>query len=201
MKDLKNNIPQRTVSRSAERGISIIELLIVVAMVGLVTAFAVMKIAAAQRAVRLTNSAREFTGWLEKARLDSLRRHPMGTGEMASVQITSATTYTVTIDQNGDGTLDPARTIRIPANSGASFAGIAVPTTIRYNWRGRAVDAGGNLMNLAFRIQDASGSAAPVNINVTSAGDSSLGYNVNTSTVSISGGSTTANIKPKTTVP
>ena len=184
--------------KSGERGISIVELLIVVAMIAVVTAFAVTQIAGAQRAMRLTNSAREFTSWLDKTRLDSIRRHAMSNAEMASVTITSANSYRVTIDQNGDGTLDPPRTITIPGTHGATFAGIAVPLTIRYNWRGRPVDATGNLLTLAFRLEDASGN---INLlNLTSTGDASLGSNVNTSNVNVSAipGGNTANIKAKT---
>jgi Tfp pilus assembly protein FimT len=188
-----------------ERGVSIVEMLIVVCMIGIVTAFAVMQIAGAQRAMRLSNSAREFTSWLEKARHDSIRRHatfPVNVGDpdlRASVTITAANSYTVTLDQNGDGSLDPPLTITIPATHGATFVGISVPLTIRYNWRGRPEDVNGNLLDLAFSLQDASGNINP--INVASTGDMSLDSNVNTSTVSVSGVSSTSNIKAKTTVP
>ena len=191
-----NLIPLAT-RGSGERGVSIVELLIVVLMISIVTAFAVMRIGGAQRAMRLTNSARELAAWLEKARLDSLRRHPMSTAEMASVQIASANSYSVTIDQNGDGTLDPPRTITIPATHGATFAGIAIPTTIYYNWRGRPVDNAGNLLSFSFSLQDAGGSPPNI-INMTGAGDVTLGNNVNLGSVSIntSGGSN-ANIKAR----
>ncbi|HKR01182.1 MAG TPA: hypothetical protein VJT09_10940 [Pyrinomonadaceae bacterium] len=194
-------LPQHNCSQShaattsGERGVSIVELLIVVVMITVVTSFAVMQIGAAQRAMRLTNSAREFAGYLEKARLDSVRRHAMSNGEMASVTINSASSYTITIDQNGDGTLDPARTIQLPQTHGASFAGLTVPYTIRYNWRGRPVDSLGNSLNLSFRIQDGGGNSNP--INVTSAGDTSLS-NINTSTVTVSTVAGTSNIKGKT---
>ena len=199
MKEPDNSCSQRKARRSGERGISIIELMIVVVMIGVVTAFAVMQIAGAQRAMRLSNSAREFTSWLEKARLDSVRRHattPVSVGEpdlRASVTIASANSYTITIDQNGDGTLDPPRTITIPATHGAAFAGIAVPLTIYYNWRGRPVDSAGNLLELAFTLADGSGNSNPINLKST--GDTSVEANVNTSNVSVTPLSNTANIK------
>lgn len=193
-----NSFSPRVVKRSGERGISILEMLIVVCMIGIVTAFAVIRITGAQRALQLSNSSREFTAWLEKARLDSVRRHASG-GGMASVTIVSANSYNVVIDQNGDGTLDPARTITLPAANGATFAGINVPLNIRYNWRGRPLDTNGNLMNTNFTIQDADGNVNP--INVASTGDTSLGSNVSTSTVTVSGVSNSANIKLNTNVP
>ncbi len=185
-----------------ERGISVVEMLIVVAMIGVVTAFAVMQIAGAQRAMRLTNSAREFMAWLEKARLDSVRRHPMSSGEMARVEITAANSYTVYIDQNGDGALDPGRTVTIPASQGTTFAGINVPLKIYFNWRGRPEDNLGNRLSLSFSLQSATAGVAPVPINLTSAGDASLYDNINAAPVSITGGAGgTANVKTTTTIP
>jgi Tfp pilus assembly protein FimT len=197
MKEQNNNNHFLGVAgKSDERGISVVELIIVVAMIGVVTAFAVMQIGGSQRAMRVTNSARELAGWLEKARIDSVRRHAMTGGEMANVRIATSSSYVVTIDQNGDGILDPPRTITIPAVNNASFAGITIPTTIYYNWRGRTVDSSGNLVNHSFSLRDGSGNINPINL--TSTGDTSLGSNVNTTAVSVSGGSTTANIRAKT---
>jgi hypothetical protein len=162
-------------------------------MISIVAAFAVMRIGGAQGAMRLTNSAREFTGWLEKARLDSLRRHPTN-AEMARVTITSDNSYSVTIDQNGDGILDPARSVTIPATHGATFTGITIPTTIYYNWRGRPVDSAGNPLSFSFRLEDASGNTNP--ITMTGAGDVTLGNNINIGNVSLNTSvSSNANIK------
>ncbi|HKC62219.1 MAG TPA: hypothetical protein VKB86_01215 [Pyrinomonadaceae bacterium] len=196
MKDQNNNCLQRAAKESGERGASILEIIIVIAMISIVTTFAVMQIGAAQRAMRLTNSARELLGWLEKARLDSLRRHAMSNVEMASVTITSANSYTVTIDQNGDGTLDPARTITIPSTHGAHFTGLTFPTTIYYNWRGRPVDAAGNGLNLSFSLVDGVSPDNP--ITVTSGGDATLGTGVTLSPTTVTGVSPNSNIRPRT---
>src|SRR5437588_9541510 len=185
MRERNDNCHRRDSLRRGERGVSILEIVIVVAMISIVTSFAVMQIGAAQRAMRLTNSAREFLGWLEKARLDSLRRHAMSNVEMASVTITSANTYTITIDQNGDGTLDPARSITIPSTHGAHFTGLTFPTTIYYNWRGRPVDAAGNGLNLSFSLTDGVSPANP--ITVTSGGDATLGTGVSLSPTTVTG--------------
>jgi Tfp pilus assembly protein FimT len=201
-KERNKNYSRRAVEKSRERGISIVELLLVVLMMSIVSAFAVMRIGGAQRAMRLTNSAREFMGWLEKARLDSTRRHattPVNAGDpdlRARVTIASANSYTVLIDQDGDGALDPARTFTIPATHGATFAGIAIPTTIYYNWRGRSVDSAGNLLSSSFSLQDANNNTNLINL--TGAGDVTLGNAANVANVSISAGvSSNANIKMK----
>jgi Tfp pilus assembly protein FimT len=200
MKEQNKNYSQRAVEKSCERGVSIVELLLVVLMISIVSAFAVMRIGGAQRAMRLTNSAREFTGWLEKARLDSTRRHattPVNAGDpdlRARVTIASANSYTVLIDLDGDGALDPPRSITIPSTHGATFVNIAIPTTIYYNWRGRSVDSAGNLFGPSFSLQDANNN---VNlINLTGAGDVTLGNAANIATVTISTGiNANANIK------
>jgi prepilin-type N-terminal cleavage/methylation domain-containing protein len=194
MKEQNNDCSQSTARKSGERGVSIVEMLIVVVMISIVSAFALLRISGAQRAMRLTNSAHEFMAWLEKARLDSLRRHPMSNAEMASVTINSATSYSITIDQNGDGALDPARIFTIPGTHGAAFAGITIPTTIYYNWRGRPVDNSGNLLNLAFNLQDSSGNINPITL--SDAGDATLGNSANIGNVSINTEvSSNANIK------
>jgi type II secretory pathway pseudopilin PulG len=194
MKERDNSSSHIKGETSSESGVSIVEMLIVVAMIGVVTAFAVMQIGGAQRAMRLTNSAREFTSWLDKTRLDSVRRHASA-ADMASVKIDSANTYVVTIDQNGDGILDPPRTITFPATHGATFSGIAVPLTIYYNWRGRPVDALGNLLELSFSLRDASNNDNPINL--TSTGDASLGLNINAENVNVTKLDSTDKVKSK----
>lgn len=195
MKERNNNCLQRAARERGERGISIVEILIVALMILIVAAFAGMQIGAAQRSMRLTNSAREFLGWLEKARLDSLRRHAMSNVEMASITLNNNNTYTVTIDQNGDGTLDPGRTITIPNSNGARFSGITIPSTIYYNWRGRPVDSAGNQITLSFNLTD---TVNNVKINLSGGGDATLDNNTNMGSVSVSSVSTSANIKART---
>ena len=199
MKDLHDIKLARTGEQETERGVSMVEMLVIVVLISIVTAFAVMQIASAQRTMRLTNSAREFMNWVEKARLDSLRRHAMSSGEMASVTIASASSYSIKIDQNGDGALDPPRTITLPATHGATFSGVTVPSTVRFNWRGRPVDASGNPLNLAFSLRDANGNINPINL--TSGGDASLGQSVAADSVSVSEVNPSSNIKAKTSVP
>src|ERR1043165_1990119 len=196
MRERNNNPHHSEMKKRGERGVSIVEILIVTVMIMIVAAFAVMQIGAAQRAMRLTNSAREFLGWLEKARLDSLRRHAMSNAEMARVTLNNNNTYTVTIDQNGDGTLDTARTITFPSTHGARFTGITIPSTIYYNWRGRPVDSAGHPVSLSFSLTDSAGNVNQINL--SGGGDATLGSNANVSSVSVSNVSTSANIKAKT---
>ena len=129
-------------SPESDRGFSLLELFIVMTMLTIVTTFALMRFAQAQQGMRRANSARELIAYLEKARLDSIRRRAIVPAQMARVTINSASSYTIVIDSNGDGTLDPARTVNIPAGQG-TFTG-TMPKLIMFNWRGRTVDNANN---------------------------------------------------------
>ena len=96
------------------RGFSVIELLIVVSIISVVSGFAVMQITRARQVMIRENAALQFAGYLEKARVDSLRRHPMAAAQMAQVTIGDATSYSVTIDADGSG---PYRAIRASRQS------------------------------------------------------------------------------------
>lgn len=124
------------------RGVSIIELLIVVAMVSVLVGFALMQVAEARQDLARENAAQQLAAYLEKARLDSIRRFPSTAAQMAQVSIPDANSYSVTIDSNWDGTLDAPRVINLPAGSNLQFT--TFPRTIYFNWRGRTVDAAGN---------------------------------------------------------
>ena len=193
------NSSMRSAGPGDERGFSLLEMLIVIAMIAVVTAFAFMRIAEAQRAMRLTNATRQFTSYLEKARLDSIRRHADEVVQMATVTINSANSYSVTIDSNNDGALDPPFTINIPPQDGVLFNGIAFPTTIRFNWRGRTVDSSKNLIDLvSFDLKDSYGRSGGL-IKVTASGDTSINANANITSVSAS--NVSPSMRPRTGIP
>lgn len=125
------------------RGFTVIELLIVLSIISVLSGFALMQITRARQAMIRENAARQFAGYLEKARVDSLRRHATTSAQMAQISIIDATFYTVTIDANGDGALDAPRVVSLTAD-GLQLNG-PFPRTIYFNWRGRTVDAAGNV--------------------------------------------------------
>ena len=124
-------------------GFSVLELLIVVAMISVLVGFALLQITEARQDLARENAAQQLAAYLEKARLDSIRRHPSTTVQMAQITILDANSYSVTIDANWDGALDAPRVIRMPAGSNLQF-NAPFPRTIYFNWRGRTVDASGN---------------------------------------------------------
>lgn len=112
----------------SERGFTIVQSLVTVALVALISAFAVMAVGSARASMRLTGSTREFAGYLEKARSNAIRRN----GE-AVITILDETSYSVTMDFDADGTVE-TRTIRL--QQGVTFDGV-VGVTARFDWRGR----------------------------------------------------------------
>lgn len=153
------------------RGISIIELLIVVSMIFVISGFALMNISRARQVSVRSNVAREMTSYIEKARLDSIRRHSTTAAQMAQVTIVNSSRYSVTLDSDGDGTIDAARVINLPANSNLIFNG-PFPRSIIFNWRGRTVDNAGVLTTpSAISITNSYGASS---INLSTAGQSAL---------------------------
>ena len=122
-------------------GFSVLELLIVVVMAGVLAGFALTQISRAKQNMTRANAVRELTAYLEKARLDSVRRHATTSAQMAQVVIINANFYSVALDANGDGTIDAPRVIGMPADSNLTIQNGPFPRTVMFNWRGQTVDA------------------------------------------------------------
>src|SRR6266576_885046 len=68
------NTNQKTHQVRYQRGFSVPELIVILAIVSVVSAFAIMGITKARAAIRLQNSVRQFASYVERARADALRR-------------------------------------------------------------------------------------------------------------------------------
>lgn len=119
----------------AQRGFSLMQLLITVAVVATVSGLAVFGIASARQRIRLTNSSRMLASYVEKARVDSVRRHPSSADLMAGVEVLNTTTYRVKMDFDGDGFVE---TKDFNLDDGVVFA--TDPIALVFDWRGRLVD-------------------------------------------------------------
>lgn len=121
--------------RRSQGGFTLIQLMIVVGVVAIVGAMAVFGIVSARQRVRLNNSARLLASYLEKARVDSIRRHAMAADQMAGVVIgEDSHSYTVRLDLDGNGTIDSQK---ITLEDGIVFVGDMASTS--FDWRGRFV--------------------------------------------------------------
>src|SRR5215208_4024404 len=119
----------------AQAGFSLLQILIVLGVVSVVSALAFFGIASARQRIRLTNSSRLLASYVEKARVDSVRRHPLAAEDMAGVEVLDKTTYRVKMDFDGDGIVG---TRVITLDSGVEFA--TDPIALVFDWRGRLVD-------------------------------------------------------------
>lgn len=122
-----------------EAGVSLVELLVVVAIIAVVASLALMQRGSANEQFQRQNISRELKVVLERARFDSVKRRAANTVLQASVTV-NATSFTLVTDVNMDGDLsDPAdshttdfagENITIVPQSGT------LPITISYNQRG-----------------------------------------------------------------
>jgi Tfp pilus assembly protein FimT len=174
LKRMRRNPLKAQTTRWHERGFSVLQLLITVAVIAIVSTFAMVSIGYSRSAMRLSASERELASYLEQARTDSIRRHasaPINAGDpdlraKVTVSANGGNTYTVTMDFDKDGLLDAPRTITL--QTGVSFSGIA--NTIAFDWRGRT------LGEVSIGLINERGSTS--NINITGSGDITLNTEV-----------------------
>lgn len=161
---MRRRMQQNFKSVAGERGFTIIEIGITLLIISTVTTFAVMGVTRVRRAMRLSASERELAGYLEKARMDSMRRHATDPAEMATIEIPAAggTTYTVKMDFDKDGVIDAARTVSL--RDGVVFEGFA--KTIQFNWRGQIAS------ELSIGLKNEANETT--NVNITGSGDITL---------------------------
>lgn len=150
-------------------GFSVVEFLIVVVIIGIVTTVALVGITRSRQSIGLQNSARLFSGYVEKARLDAIRRH-----DVSNIDITGPSTYSVTMDFNGTGTAvartftlesgvqftDSTNTAYTVDGTGAVIAsnGEAV-SWADFNWRGRTSQC-----SMLFRMQSVNNERSVVQV-------------------------------------
>jgi hypothetical protein len=130
-----NSRIDRRSKTKTQAGFSMMQLLIALAVVSIVSSLAFMGITSARQRIRLTNSSRMLASYVERARVDSVRRHPTSAAEMAGVEVLNTTTYRVKMDFDGNGTVE---TRDITLDDGVVFA--TDPIALAFDWRGRLVD-------------------------------------------------------------
>ena len=151
-----------------QRGFTLLQVLIIVALISIITTFGTIGIVKARAHLRLAGSARTFAGLAEKARADSVRRHAMG-ASMAGLQLLSTTSYSVTMDFDRNGVIDVYDTQVFNLDSNVTFEPRFVGTSINFDWRGRSVT--GQVTPVMVLSGPASGAAL---ITISGSGDITL---------------------------
>jgi prepilin-type N-terminal cleavage/methylation domain-containing protein len=140
---------------SKQSGFSLIELLIVIVLVFIVTAFALANFDRSKLQLQRQNVARELKMYLDLARFDAVKRRAEGNSR-SIVSIENDQSFSVTTDLNQDGTLNTAtekRTLNFAGSNAGRFVGISTfPVNIYFDRHGHAVDASNNLTNPSFTI-------------------------------------------------
>ncbi len=158
---------------ATQRGYSMMQLLVTLAVVSVVSGLAVMGIASARQRIRLTNSSRMLASWAEKARVDSVRRHPTDPAQMSGIEVLNKTTYRVKMDFDGNGTVE---TKDITLDEGVEFA--TDPIALVFDWRGRLVDLDTTEIKVSIALQWGDDPDDQRLVDITRSGDVTLDSDV-----------------------
>lgn len=174
------NAPSRTTRRTkrkqkpkSQRGFSMMQLLVVLAVASVMSGLAFMGITSARQRIRLTNSSRMLASYAEKARVDSVRRHPTDPTLMAGLEVLNKTTYRVKMDFDGDGTVE---TKDVTLDEGVEFA--TDPIALVFDWRGRLVDMPGADIKVSIVLQWGEDEDDQRYVDITRSGDVTLDSDV-----------------------
>jgi type II secretory pathway pseudopilin PulG len=148
----------RTVKK--QQGFTMTQMVITIAIIGVVSTFGILGIKTARAEFRLQSSARLFASYVEKARADSVRRHA-ASGAEAYVETFGAgeSTYAITMDF-GTGTVE-TRTFQL--DPGVDFLTDALKVT--FDWRGRLLTPCPGTKSCVYQVRSVSlGKAIPVDV-------------------------------------
>ena len=131
---------------SSQSGVSLLEVLVVVAVSAILVTLAVAQIGKSKDNLQRQNIARQLKVYLERARFDSVKRRGTKADDMARVTINSATSFSLVTDLNQNGKTNDSTDIQRVDFSGSDikFVGIgSFPVTISFDRRGQVTISGG----------------------------------------------------------
>jgi len=152
--------PRLTFAKQNSRGFSLPEVLLVTAMVLVVAGFVVVSLVRANRTTDRTTTAIEIANYLQKARLDSIRRSANDINQMAQVKVFSRGLYSIAIDGDNDGHLDVPLVMSLPEQPRVEING-PFPKTYIFDAQGQTVDSENRRVSLPpMTIGNSSGASA-----------------------------------------
>ena len=152
--------PHLTFVKQNSRGFSITEVLLVTAMISVIAGFFVVTVLRRNNTSDRTNTAIEIANYLQKARLDSMRRGANDINQMAQVKIFNRRLYSVAVDGDYDGHLDVPLVMSLPEQPGVQIHG-PFPKTYIFDGRGQTVDSENHRVALPpMTIGNSSGASA-----------------------------------------
>lgn len=153
---------------SPQSGFSLIEVFIVLVIMGILTTLAIMQLGQSRVDFQRQRISREFKIYLERARFDSVKRRAEIPAERASVVLTGARSFTVSLDFDGDGIMQSAetRTINFADRTDATIQvsdSLTYPVTIAFDRKGlaTATDGSNNPITPLFTICSDCSDASP----------------------------------------
>src|SRR5215213_7957667 len=133
---------------NAQSGKTLVEMIIVLAVGGILVSMAVTRMINAQSNLERQNLAREFKVNLERARFDAVKRRALDLADMTRITINTETSYKVLIDLNQNGSLETTeeRTISFSDRSNVKILGtdLVFPVTIRFDRFGNTTTVNGS---------------------------------------------------------
>lgn len=145
-------------SDRSQRGVSIVELLIVFVVIGVLSAIAIPNLMNANGGLQRQNVARQLKSYFERARFDSVKRNAFNSDELAKVVINSSTSFSLALDTNYNGRIENTEISNMPfANgNGVKIVGnnLIFPVTITFNNRGqaKAIDGTNTAISPVFTV-------------------------------------------------
>ena len=133
------NAPLNQTKLKNQAGFTVFEAALVAVMLAVILGFVLVSFVRAGRNVERTTAAMEIANYLQKARLDSMRRNARDVKQMAQVKIFNRRFYSVAIDADNDGNLDVPLVKSLPEEAGVEIEG-PFPKTFIFDWLGQTVD-------------------------------------------------------------
>ena len=151
-------VPRAGLVPRSGRGFSLVELVLVLAVISIVLAFAVLGVRRAMASIRLQNSMRQLASRVEAARIDAIRRHKSST-----VEFTGNRTYSITMDFDARGVVS---TRHYALEQGVTINSQSTDLPVfDFDWRGRTPQC---FTSITLQSPESGGTST---LSISSAGD------------------------------